>query len=350
MVDFTSVDDPKRLEHLVSHIQDAVVEFRFHDGEPIVQAVNPAFTDIFGYEPEEIEGEPLNEYIVPPWLAEEARDLDERTDSGDVNYRRVSRQTADGLGEFLYRGIPYDNGFNGGFAIYTDLTDGLRRERRLEVLNRILRHNLRNKVTVIEGGVEHLLSEVERGQELTDHAKKVRDASTDLLGLADEATEIQRTLNESLPDSASLDCVELIQTEVDQLRADYPNAAIETDIPGELSIAASDRLRFAIAALVENAIEHNPDDNPTVLIRAKPVLNDEWVDITVDDTGPQIPAKDKDVITGDRDITPTAHGNGLGLWLVKWTVDQYGGELTFEVTEDGNRVRIRLPRPSELVD
>lgn len=227
------------------------------------------------------------------------------------------------------------------------LTDGLRKERRLDVLNRILRQIPPNKVTVIEGGIDQLLVDVGADSEFTELAKTVCEASGELLRLADEATEIQRTLNESLPSSVGHDCTELIQTEADQMRHEHRTRLFKLISPLNLTLLHPITFNLRLRRRWKNAIEHNSADHPHVYIQAKPVLNGEWVDITVGDNGPQIPAKVRDIVTGERDISPTAHGSGLGFWLVKWTVDHYGGESSFDVTDDGNRVRMRLPRPRE---
>ncbi|MCU4925783.1 hypothetical protein OB905_07270 [Halobacteria archaeon AArc-dxtr1] len=51
------------------------------------------------------------------------------------------------------------------------------------------------------------------------------------------------------------------------------------------------------------------------------------------------------MITGDDEITELRHGSGLGLWLVKWTVETFGGELSFVRSRaGGSRVQIRLRR------
>ncbi len=43
------------------------------------------------------------------------------------------------------------------------------------------------------------------------------------------------------------------------------------------------------------------------------------------------------------EITPTRHGSGHGLWLVKWTAERFGGGLSFgERDPGGNSVRVRL--------
>jgi len=330
--------------YLIEHIQDAVVEFEFVDGEPVIRGVNGAFVDVFGYDREELVGASLNGYIVPDWLAEEAAALDGRTAAGEINYRRVKRQTADGLREFLYRAVPYENPDAGrdGFAVYTDLTDITRTERQLRVLNRVLRHNLRNAVTVIAGNTEHLRDRLDGTErEITD---TIAGAAGDLRTLTSEAARIQRLLEAEDPDDPSIDAVPLIRGVVAEYRETNPAASIETDLPESIAVSATKRLRTAIDALVENAIEHNPADEPRVCVRIDPAEN-AWVDVLVEDDGPLIPAAERDVVTGDAEITPTRHGSGLGLWLVKWTTERFGGDLAFGESDlGGNSVRLRLQR------
>jgi len=59
------------------------------------------------------------------------------------------------------------------------------------------------------------------------------------------------------------------------------------------------------------------------------------VTVRVADDGPGIPDDEVAVLTDDRDITQLDHGSGFGLWLVKWVVDSYGGELRFDETDSG---------------
>lgn len=335
------------LRHLIEHIGDAVVEFELIDGEPIVREVNQAFIDVFGYERTAIVDASLNEFIVPEWLSDEATELDERTESGEINYRRVQRETADGLREFLYRGVPSDEtgGRIDGFAVYTDLTEVTRKERRLQVLNRVLRHNLRNTVNSITGNTKLLASRQESGTEAARLTAAIESSASDLETLVEEATTIQRTLNTDLPDDHTVDCVPLIRDTINTFRKRYPEATIQTDLPERTVVQATDRLQLAVEALVENALVHNPADHPTVDVRVESVGNDGWTDVVVADDAPKIPASEREIITGEADITPTRHGSGLGLWLVKWTVEGFGGKLVFEAScLGGNCVRLRLSR------
>jgi PAS domain S-box-containing protein len=335
-----------RYRHLIEHIQDAVVEFELVDSDPVVKAVNNAFVDVFGYEEDELRGDPLNEWIVPEWLAEEARELDERTSSGEINYRRVKRETDTGLREFLYRGIPYGDSATrtGGFAVYTDLTDIIRNERRLQVMNRVLRHNLRNKANIISAHTTRILDELDATTEQTDVAATVEQAARDLETLAREARDIRAIIRSPVVDDAGVDCVPLVEAVVGEHRRSAPAAAIETVLPETMMVSANADLQFAIDSLVENAIEHNPADTPRVRVRVESDA-DGWMSIYVDDDAPLIPADERNVITGDAEITPTRHGSGLGLWLVKWTTETFGGEVSFSTSDlGGNSVRLRFLR------
>ena len=330
--------------YLIEHIQDAVVWFEFVDGDPIIRGVNGAFVDVFGYDRDELIGGSLNAYIVPDWLAAEAATLDARTASGEINYRRVKRQTTAGLREFLYRSIPYTDERRDGFAVYTDLTGITRRERQLQVLNRVIRHNLRNKVTVIAGNAARLeeRTEEDRGDGEPELVDAIVGAAEDLRSLTTEAAQIHRLLDGDGDAGNSIDAVPLIREVVSEYRERHPAADITACLPETAAVSATTELRTAIASLVENAIEHNPAASPRVRIRVEPV-EDDWIDVVVADDGPHIPASEREVITGAAEITPTRHGSGLGLWLVKWTAERFGGELSFEESDlGGNGVRVRL--------
>jgi nitrogen fixation/metabolism regulation signal transduction histidine kinase len=50
------------------------------------------------------------------------------------------------------------------------------------------------------------------------------------------------------------------------------------------------------------------------------------------------------VVTDRQEITQLQHGSGIGLWLVRWVVDDHGGTLELrENDDDGTTLAIRLP-------
>jgi len=336
-----------RYHHLIEHVQDAIVEFELVDRTPIVRNVNQAFLDVFGYPKSEIVGESLNEWIVPEWLTEEAHALDRQTSSEEITCRRVERETANGLREFLYRGIPIEGVYTSidGIAIYTDITDISRTERRLKVMNRVLRHNLRNITNVLIGHTSQLLEEIDKpAPEQVGSAATIEEAANELRGLTKEARDINRVLNAQSTEDASIDIVPIVRSIVTDYRQGHPAVNIETSLPDSITINADENVCYCFEPLLDNAIEHNTGQQPEVRVSIEAASMDGWVNIIIDDDGPRIPKDERTVITGETDITQKRHGSGLGLWLVKWATDHFGGELKFETSDiGGNRVRIQLP-------
>jgi PAS domain S-box-containing protein len=121
----------RRFQSLFERLTQPTVDVEYETGEPIVQQVNPAFEDVFGYDADELVGNSLDSYIVPDGREEEAAQINQRvTHSGGINSVEVTRRTADGTREFLLQNAVYDDG-SGVFATYTDITERKRREQRL---------------------------------------------------------------------------------------------------------------------------------------------------------------------------------------------------------------------------
>ena len=65
---------------------------------------------VFGYDAEEVVGDSINEHVLPEGEHETGRELDRRTAAGERPRCEVRRRTANGLREFLLRGVPYETG------------------------------------------------------------------------------------------------------------------------------------------------------------------------------------------------------------------------------------------------
>ncbi|WP_135820384.1 PAS domain-containing sensor histidine kinase [Halostella litorea] len=339
--------DGDRLAALFENVGDPVVRTEFVDGEPVVRNVNEAFERVFGYEADRLLGEPLNDFIVPPDERESAKRLDDRAVSNERIQGEVRRQTADGIRYFLFRAVPIapddPTGNYEGFAIYTDITERKTRERRLEVLNRVLRHNMRNNVNVINGYAELLGADAEP-QLVERAARTIRRTADDVASLTAKIRDIERAV-----DGGGRRPVEL-RPLVDRAVEPYRSAAdVTTAVPDGLVVAAGDGLELAVENLVDNAVAHNDTDVPSVRVDAR--RDGSWIHIAVSDDGPGIPAAERVVLTGEHEITQLEHGSGLGLWLVNWAVTSSGGEVTFADNDPrGSVVTVRLPAASPPPD
>jgi PAS domain S-box-containing protein len=326
--------------HLFEELEDAVVKFELLDGEPVIIDANDAFTDVFGHETASVIGEPLNELIVPPTKRQEAARFDQRTGAGQSNAAVVERMTEEGERKFVYRGVPYKDSY--GFAIYSDITDELQRERHLEVLHRVLRHNLRNDLTVVLGMATNIIETTD--EEATRRAaEKIKRTASDLSQLSDEANTIEKVLGETVS-LGSVDLHPLVNDVVADCQRRFETASISAEVPADLSVRANDKLQIVLRSLLDNAIRHNDGQNPRATVSAQE-LDPTTVEVAVVDNGPGIPESEQRLILEDGEITPLNHGSGLGLWLVKWIVDAYGGSLDIETpTRGGSIVRLHLNR------
>ncbi|GGM38021.1 ATP-binding protein [Haloarcula argentinensis] len=323
-------------QHLFDLIQDAVVGFEIVNFVPIVRTVNPAFVETFGYDRDEIVGEPLNEYIVPGDRVEEAVNYDQRTAAGEVNYAVVSRETADGCREFIYRGVPYDtaDGRRCGFAMYTDVTDSRRQKRRLSVLHRVLRHNLRNELSVMFGTSEYVRAHA-ADSSVSLAASRALDAADRLAAVSEKARSVETALDGDA--EQSVDAAALARSVADSYR---PDAPVETALPSTLPITGGTAVYDAIDNLVENAVEHTLPGT-AVRITAEQVNGDAFIRVL--DDGPGIPAVERAVLFEDADITNLQHGSGLGIWLARWVAETAGGGIEYDRTDGWTTVSLRFP-------
>ncbi|WP_246989523.1 histidine kinase N-terminal 7TM domain-containing protein [Halorientalis marina] len=112
-------------------------------------------------------------------------------------------------------------------ALY-DITEERRREQRLSVLNRVLRHNLRNEMTVINGYAESIGSTAS-DPTVTEQATTITNASQRLLRIGDRAREFDRVQDREL--TISRVNIESIMSELcEEIRSTQPEAEIKLTI------------------------------------------------------------------------------------------------------------------------
>jgi PAS domain S-box-containing protein len=214
-----------------------------------------------------------------------------------------------------------------------DVTVERRREQRLAVLNRVLRHNLKNELSVITGNVETIQRRAE-DETLVDLAETALDRGWALA----ETGEKARTAVDILDSGGTAEMVrldDLFSTVTETVSEEGAEAVVVTAAEGV--VRADPRLlETAVQVAVENALEHG---DGAVRLGARPT--DGRVRITITDDGPGIPEHELAVVR-DGEEDPLAHGSGLGLWLLAWCVGELGGDLSFD-TEGGTTVTVELP-------
>lgn len=343
--DLTELKDERdRFSYLFNSLPDAVIETETVDGDSVVRSVNPAFTDVFGCAEETAVGRPFSELVRLPETDghDELPTVDTRQESDDSFQAEVRLMTETGYRDFLFRGVPYDRDGDRvrGFGIYTDITEQRERERRVKLLNRVLRHNLRNDLTVILGMADALDGRVE-DPKLVAILDRLRQKAEEVASLSERAREMERSVRRDQCGTDPVD-VPAIVSEIAESYRDGFHGRIETSVPDEAAGAGDGRLRRVLSELIENSVEH-AGIAPTVRIDVD--VSERTVSATVADDGPGIPQHELDAVTGDKPITKLHHGTGLGLWLVVWVTETYGGTVDFSSGPRGGAVvTVELPR------
>jgi len=215
-----------------------------------------------------------------------------------------------------------------------DVTEQQRITRLVELLNRVLRHNLRNELTVIEGYTDFIHDPTEG----IDVQAKIRRPLRRLVSLSERARELEK-LAKRVHQPVRLDPSTVLTAVADRHREEFPAATVEVAVDTDRDICAGTELETAIGELVTNAITHDTDGDTTVSLSARD--DGDWVVVTVSDDGPGIPPMEVAVVEAGQE-TPLEHGKGLGLWLVNWVVTQYGGSFQLS-SEAGTVATLRLP-------
>jgi signal transduction histidine kinase len=218
----------------------------------------------------------------------------------------------------------------------------------VEILNRVLRHDLRNGMNIIKGSAEMLRDAVNEST-AAGYADQVIERADDLLGLAEKTRAVERTLDRDTEATGPVSVTESVETSAARIREEYPNARIDVDVTADVAVRADDMLRTAIYHVMENAVEHNDSSPPTVTVRADYASDrDDMLRLRVGDDGPGIPETERELIGEDREITQLRHASGLGLWLVDWVVSQSGGSIEFDANEPrGTVVTLSVPIATE---
>lgn len=320
---------------VVKELEDIVIVT--NSGGTVVE-INDATKRTLNIQPSDVVGADVTEL-----LGSSISDLrgSETVELRSVEGRRLFEPTVSDLRDHKDSNI--------GYALtLRDVTDRVTSQQRLKVLNRVLRHNLRNDMTIILGNAETLREAIGDPQ-LRERAGQIVRRGEGLVVFAEKAREIDRLMADYETSTEAVSLATLTQDVLAEVAADHPEVTYEHHVPTDTVVEVeADLLNEAMANLLENAVEHNDSEEPRVELRATYQPDGIYpLVVSVADNGPGIPEMEREAIL-EGEETPLQHGSGLGLWVVRWIVTRLGGEIDIEQREPrGTTVLLRLPRRSE---
>lgn len=214
----------------------------------------------------------------------------------------------------------------------------------LSILQRILRHNLRNSCNIIRGNAEFLIQQI-GSDESEACLATIKEQNEQLIKLSEQSKRLRNITLENTVHKTQLDLVDVIESQAATIQEEYPTVEIQLDLPTRFSIETDPRIDDAIYELLKNAVEHNDTSKPTIQIHVQPASYD-YVTIDIIDDGPGLPETERQVLEKGFE-EPTFHSQGLGLWTVRTLIIQAGGKFRVVDNEPrGTVVRVFLPQSS----
>ncbi|MFC6890567.1 ATP-binding protein [Halorubrum trueperi] len=201
----------------------------------------------------------------------------------------------------------------------------------LEALNRVVRHDIRNDMAVVHGWAETLRDHVDaEGQDALD---RVLRKSTHVIELTETARDFVDSLTgDAMPEVKPIDLRSLLEGEVQAARDSYPDAEFRlSDDSPRVRVRANEMLSSVFRNLLNNAVQHNDTDAPTVTITCE--RTDDLVRVRIADNGPGVSDDEKTAIFGKGERGIDSAGSGIGLYLVYVLTDQFGGDVWVEDNE-----------------
>lgn len=351
------------IENLVENAGDAIV---CTDLEDRILTWNRAAEVIFGYEKGEATGQSLA-IVLPVGRFKELEEIRNKVQlTGLMRNLEVRRKRKDGsiIDVALAVSPIKDNADNviGFLHLAKDITEKKRYEQRLKELDKMksdfvsnVSHELRTPLTSIKGSVDNMLDGItgplsEKQMRYLTRIKSNADRLARLINDILDLSKIEAGKIDLRP--ASLSLLSLTQEVTESVRPVAAEKLISLEVatpdPHITAWADRDKVTQVLMNLISNAVKFSPSHGKvTVAIQRN---GDQWVQISVIDTGPGIAPEeagkifDKFYQIAHADKQKT-RGTGLGLAISRSLVELHGGKIWVE-TEVGKGSAFSFTLPS----
>ncbi len=348
-VDVLTTTVEQLLNQFGAIIETAPVPIVVVDEDGRIRLWNSGAERTFGWSETEILSEPYPELLRQPSGRQDSF-LAELADGNEITGVETQHPHRNGsVLDVRLWAAPFSSSgrdFDGAAFIASDITEQKQREQRLAVLNRVLRHNIRNDVLVIRG---HLDSLTEAAALDSSYVDVIDERLTNIVELSEDARRIERLQATDQSELVTYNLDTFLRDRIDRLCIAWPDADVELSVPDASTVVAHDLFPYAIDNLLENAAEHNDADSPHISVRVsdEPHRDSNAVTLRIADNGPGLPPHEAEIFSAGTE-QPLNHSTGTGLWLARWIVRSSNGRISVESSQsDGTAVCIDLQRAGE---
>ena len=223
-------------------------------------------------------------------------------------------------------------------CVSRDITEDQEREARLSVLDRVLRHNLRNKLMVMLARTEQIQQRT-GDQRVDESAAAIEQASEELLDLAETARKFKRTLDPTAGEGVTpTDIAKQTHRAVAETRLEFEDATFVVSVPESLWAMVHDAFELAMTELLERGAKAGVHVEVTVEM----TIEDGTAVVRVSHDGEGLTEVEMAALN-DGTESELQHTTGLGLWFVRWMAINSGGSFHIAADDPGTLVELTLP-------
>lgn len=351
----------RRASELLATITSMAEGVIVYDNVGNVARSNPAAQRLFGYSAEDLQ---------KPWAERVIKWRVETPDGKPVpleqlpSARALRGETVRGMVAIIHRsddsvawasvGAAPIRGHNGellgGVSVFSDITELHDLQEQREDFIRILSHDLRNPIQVVQGNAELLLRELGK-PEFADRGRRRAEAIIDGARtmdtiIQDLVDQVRIASGDVRIDRWPLPLEGFVSNLLLRAQPSIDVGRVKAEIPANLPpTRANDvRLEQILLNLVTNALKYSPPDTP-ITITANEIGG--LVEVSVADCGPGIAPEDLPHVF-DRFYRAKGarktDGLGLGLFIAKMLVEAHGGHIWVDSEVDrGSTFRFTMP-------
>ena len=344
----------ERIETILNSSSDIIILCR-PDGS--IDQVNPAFDEVFQYDPDEVYRLPLTRLVSPEYVTELERAfvavVENRQPQRLEMIARSNRTKAIEVDVVLSPIVQHGTQLAGVICSLRDIAERKQMEARLrqmleheielgELKSRYVSmaaHDLRNPLAVIQSTISMIHQYRDRltSEKIEEKYRNIQASIDVMVEMLDDILTLGKVESGRLSfKPAGLDVITFCENIVAEMKqATGSSQAIHFSSQGNCRIALLDAklLRHILNNLLSNALKYSPADR---LATFMVLCEAEQITFRIQDQGMGIPKADQArLFEPFHRATNARHvpGTGLGLAIVKQSVELHGGTIAFESEE-----------------
>jgi len=341
----TMLDDEVKYETLVETAPDAIFLVDMTTGE--ILEINSRAEELLGYTQAELRGEPVRR-VHPGEAAEQyERKFRDAVDRGSIQFSKLEDGTRVYLESKDGTRVPVDicatvvEGSAGPilFGVARDITEIVEYETEVEqlagelaVVNRLIRHDIRNDMSVILAWLQQLKPDLDAAHH--DTLDTLIERSESVVELTDTVKDYVEMLEgDADPQLEPVMLDETVEKEAVATRQAYEAVDLSVHNVPSQPVLANSMLASVFRNLFHNAVQHNDKAVPRIDVTGED--RGDTIAVHVSDNGPGIPERQTEALFEKGTKGLDSSGTGIGLFLIGELIETFDGDITVRDSDSG---------------